>query len=112
MVGRQLLQPVLRLSRPSLGCFAARAAPQGLSIPIPKFNLTRHDRRLSSLEMDRGRFFYWNLLSVALTTLPLVYIWKINYKVCPESEEILKRLDPQGNAKVSHRFTKDLFAPV
>uniref|UniRef100_A0A3B0NFV2 Uncharacterized protein n=1 Tax=Theileria annulata TaxID=5874 RepID=A0A3B0NFV2_THEAN len=49
------------------------------NIPIPKFTQNRLNRRNNMAEQDRAIFYYTNLISIIITTLPIAYLFKKNY---------------------------------
>ncbi|GAW83672.1 hypothetical protein PGO_144700 [Plasmodium gonderi] len=64
-------------------------------VPSP-MTLNRNMRRFNMAENDRKIFFSFNLLSVFLFTLPIIYLTKANYKICEENEIIYNKLNGTG----------------
>ncbi|EUD66012.1 hypothetical protein C922_03482 [Plasmodium inui San Antonio 1] len=64
-------------------------------IPTP-MTVNRNMRRFNMAENDRKIFFSFNLFSVFLFTLPIVYLAKANYKMCEENEVVYNKLCDSG----------------
>ncbi|EPT27145.1 hypothetical protein TGME49_226500 [Toxoplasma gondii ME49] len=62
-----------------------------MEVPLPRFTKDRFYRRFNMMEVDRASFYYWNLFSIAVTTLPLAYMATVNYRFCEESVMISER---------------------
>ncbi|PFH35124.1 hypothetical protein BESB_060110 [Besnoitia besnoiti] len=62
-----------------------------MEVPVPHFNKDRFFRRFNMMEMDRARFYYWNLFSIAVTALPIAYMFTANYRFCEESVMLSER---------------------
>ncbi|KMZ90330.1 hypothetical protein PVMG_01697 [Plasmodium vivax Mauritania I] len=60
-------------------------------IPSP-LTVNRNMRRFNMAENDRKIFFSFNLFSVFLFTLPVVYLTKANYQMCEENEMVYNKL--------------------
>ncbi|CRG96933.1 conserved Plasmodium protein, unknown function [Plasmodium gallinaceum] len=75
------------------------------NVPIPSsFTINRNIRRFNMAENDRKIFFSFNLFSIFLFTLPILYISKVNYKLCEENEIIYNKLN---NKEL--KITKSIF---
>ncbi|ANQ11027.1 Uncharacterized protein PCOAH_00053880 [Plasmodium coatneyi] len=92
-----------------------------VGIPSP-LTVNRNMRRFNMAENDRKIFFSFNLFSIFLFTLPIVYLAKANYKMCEENEVVYNNKTPNvQNALRSNEMGKiddkgnaqgDVFAPA
>ncbi|SOS79850.1 conserved Plasmodium protein, unknown function [Plasmodium sp. gorilla clade G1] len=63
------------------------------NVPIPlSFTMNRNIRRFNMVENDRKIFFAFNVLSIFLFSLPIIYMSKVNYKGCQENEILYQKL--------------------
>uniref|UniRef100_A0A0G4I8A6 Transmembrane protein n=1 Tax=Chromera velia CCMP2878 TaxID=1169474 RepID=A0A0G4I8A6_9ALVE len=62
------------------------------NIPVPEFTKGRFMRRENMQDADRARFFYWNLVSIAVTAIPVAYLCTAKTQVSRETDEILAHL--------------------
>ncbi|PHJ17344.1 transmembrane protein [Cystoisospora suis] len=76
-----------------------------MQVPLPQFDKSRFFRRFNMMEMDRARFYYWNLFSIAVTALPLAYMATANYRFCEESLLLSER----SRGAVSNEVDRGLF---
>lgn len=77
------------------------------NVPLPaKFTISRNQRRFNMAEYDRKVFYSFNLFSLFLFSLPILYMSKVNYKMCEENEMIYKKLNKTGITP-----SRNLFAP-
>ncbi|CRH02718.1 conserved Plasmodium protein, unknown function [Plasmodium relictum] len=75
------------------------------NVPIPSsFTINRNIRRFNMAEYDRKIFFSFNLFSLFLFTLPILYISKVNYNICEENKIIYDKLSNNGL-----KITKSIF---
>ncbi|EAN31444.1 putative integral membrane protein [Theileria parva strain Muguga] len=68
------------------------------NIPIPKFTQNRLNRRNNMAEQDRAIFYYTNLISILITTLPIAYLLKKNYWSSEDQmkmDHVLSHLSPE-----------------
>ncbi|CEL95987.1 unnamed protein product [Vitrella brassicaformis CCMP3155] len=65
-------------------------------IPVPEFTTGRSAQRVNMANEDRARFFYWNLISIGITALPIVYLCSGRHHFSKEDDETLRRYDPTG----------------
>jgi len=68
-----------------------------MKVRVPEFTTDRLHRRVNLMDADRARFYYWNLASVFLTCLPIMYLLTAKYEVCSETAVIAKKLDPHNS---------------
>ncbi|CAA9991085.1 conserved Plasmodium protein, unknown function [Plasmodium knowlesi strain H] len=66
-----------------------------VGIPSP-LTVNRNMRRFNMAENDRKIFFSFNLFSIFLFTLPIIYLTKANYKMCEENEVVYNKLCGSG----------------
>lgn len=67
---------------------------------LPKFTTARYARRFNMQEEDRVKLFNWNLVCVLLTPLPFLYMRLVDYRVSPDTEMVLRTLDPLRDVRV------------
>ncbi|CAD2105409.1 conserved Plasmodium protein, unknown function [Plasmodium vinckei brucechwatti] len=66
-------------------------------IPIPSgFTVSRNIRRFNMAENDRKIFFSFNLFSIFIFALPIIYMYNVNYKMCEENNVIYNKLKHTG----------------
>lgn len=58
-------------------------------------------------EEDRVKLFNWNLVSIALTPIPFLYMKLVDYRVSADTEMIYRTLDPLREVRVE--ANTDLF---
>ncbi|VEV59219.1 conserved Plasmodium protein, unknown function [Plasmodium vinckei vinckei] len=76
-------------------------------IPIPSgFTVSRNIRRFNMAENDRKIFFSFNLFSIFIFTLPIIYMYNANYKMCKENDVIYNKLKHTGIKVTNSLFTK------
>merc|ERR1712060_714980 len=85
------MQGALRLSRRSL-----------MRIELPEFSKSRFARRANMMDEDRIKWYNWNLACIGLTTVPLVWMYTVNYRTCEEVETLNRTLNPMGTEKVKY----------
>lgn len=77
-----------------------------MEVPLPSFSKNRLLRGFNMMEMDRARFYYLNLFSIAVTALPVAYMASANYRFCEESL-ILSELS--RNSQLPSEIDRGLF---
>lgn len=67
---------------------------------LPQFTSARYQRRFNMAEEDRVKLFNWNLACIALTSVPLLYMKLVDYRVSPDTEMIYRTLDPLRDVRI------------
>ncbi|XP_952781.1 uncharacterized protein TA08280 [Theileria annulata] len=75
------------------------------NIPIPKFTQNRLNRRNNMAEQDRAIFYYTNLISIIITTLPIAYLFKKNYWSSEDQMKLDHVLSTLGAARIVLEFS-------
>merc|ERR1719401_3414651 len=73
-----------------------------MQIELPEFSKSRFSRRYNMMEEDRIKWYNWNLACIGLTTIPLAWMYTVNYRTCEEVETINRCLNPMGIEKVKY----------
>lgn len=92
---------------PRPGTMALRGALQlsrlrMMKIELPEFSKSRFARRANMMDEDRVKWYNWNLACIALTAVPLTWMWTVNYRTCEEVEMIYRTMDPMGTLKFKY----------
>eukprot|EP00442_Polarella_glacialis_P033760 CAMPEP_0115112254 /NCGR_PEP_ID=MMETSP0227-20121206/40565_1 /TAXON_ID=89957 /ORGANISM="Polarella glacialis, Strain CCMP 1383" /LENGTH=61 /DNA_ID=CAMNT_0002511855 /DNA_START=174 /DNA_END=359 /DNA_ORIENTATION=+ len=54
------------------------------------------------MDEDRVKWYNWNLACIALTAVPMVWMYTVNYRTCEEVKLIQRTLDPMGTEKIKY----------
>jgi hypothetical protein len=71
-----------------------------MKVDLPQFTTARYNRRFNMSEEDRVKFFNWNLVSILITPIPFLWMRLVDYRVSPDTEMILRTLDPVREVRV------------
>merc|ERR1712083_222780 len=67
-----------------------------------EFTKSRFARRSNMMDEDRVKWYNWNLACIALTAVPLAWMYTVNYRTSEEVEVIKRTLDPMGTLKIKY----------
>mmetsp|Transcript_10518 Transcript_10518/g.16825 ORF Transcript_10518/g.16825 Transcript_10518/m.16825 type:complete len:95 (+) Transcript_10518:79-363(+) len=73
-----------------------------MRIELPEFTKSRFARRSNMMDEDRVKWYNWNLACIALTAVPMVWMYTVNYRTCEEVKLIQRTLDPMGTEKIKY----------
>ncbi|CAJ1416645.1 unnamed protein product [Effrenium voratum] len=73
-----------------------------MKIEVPEFSKSRFARRSNLMDEDRVKWYNWNLACIALTTIPLTWMYTVNYRTSEEVEMIYRTLDPMGALNIKY----------
>jgi hypothetical protein len=69
--------------------------------PVP-FTSSRFNRRPNMMDEDRVKWYNWNMACVLLTSVPVLYMYTVNYKTCDETNIIYRTMDPTEKTKIMY----------
>merc|ERR1712137_1427251 len=105
-MGAQVIAVLYRV-----GLFYAMSAMRGalqlsrrsmMRIELPEFSKSRFIRRNYMMDEDRIKWYNWNLACIAVTAVPLAWMYTVNYRTCEEVETLNRTLNPMGTEKVKY----------
>ncbi|CAD7947638.1 unnamed protein product [Amoebophrya sp. A25] len=68
-----------------------------------QFAKGKASRRMTNMmEEDRIKFYNWNLACIGVTTVPIAYWLTVNYNSSPDTDRILRILDPDARANIGY----------
>eukprot|EP00441_Pelagodinium_beii_P039068 CAMPEP_0197647688 /NCGR_PEP_ID=MMETSP1338-20131121/26171_1 /TAXON_ID=43686 ORGANISM="Pelagodinium beii, Strain RCC1491" /NCGR_SAMPLE_ID=MMETSP1338 /ASSEMBLY_ACC=CAM_ASM_000754 /LENGTH=93 /DNA_ID=CAMNT_0043221543 /DNA_START=72 /DNA_END=353 /DNA_ORIENTATION=- len=73
-----------------------------MKIDLPEFTKSRFARRSNMMDEDRVKWYNWNLACIALTTVPVLWMYTVNYRTSEDVEAIYRTLDPMGTLKFKY----------
>mmetsp|Transcript_14549 Transcript_14549/g.25573 ORF Transcript_14549/g.25573 Transcript_14549/m.25573 type:complete len:94 (+) Transcript_14549:80-361(+) len=73
-----------------------------MTIELPDFTKSRFARRSNMMDEDRVKWYNWNLACIALTTVPVLWMYTVNYRTSEDVEAIYRTLDPMGTLKFKY----------
>merc|ERR1712194_749177 len=84
-----------------------RAVPRfnNASLKLPSslsWSQGRAQRRSNLQEEDRIKFYNWNLACIAVTVVPVAWIFTKNHDTCEETGKIHSSCDPMGNKQIKY----------
>lgn len=74
---------------------------------LPQFTKNRYVRRPNMMDEDRIKWYNMNLICIAITFVPIMYLKTVNFHTSPDTEVILKTLDATGDASIT--YTKSVY---
>jgi hypothetical protein len=54
------------------------------------------------MDEDRVKWYNWNMACVLLTSVPVLYMYTVNYKTCDETNIIYRTMDPTEKTKIMY----------
>mmetsp|Transcript_30856 Transcript_30856/g.55994 ORF Transcript_30856/g.55994 Transcript_30856/m.55994 type:complete len:96 (+) Transcript_30856:61-348(+) len=73
-----------------------------MRIELPEFTKSRFARRSNMMDEDRVKWYNWNMACIALTAVPVAWMYTVNYRTSEDVEAIQRTLDPMGTTKVKY----------
>merc|ERR1719384_1350907 len=73
-----------------------------MTVEPPVFTKSRFARRWNMMDEDRVKWYNWNLACILLTTVPLVYMYTVNYRTSEDTAVLIRTLNPMGIEKVKY----------
>merc|ERR1712061_983532 len=77
-------------------------APGLMNIEPPVFTKSRFARRWNMMDEDRVKWYNWNLACIALTAVPLAWMYTVNYRTSEETMVLIRTLNPTGTLQVKY----------
>mmetsp|Transcript_36618 Transcript_36618/g.55245 ORF Transcript_36618/g.55245 Transcript_36618/m.55245 type:complete len:95 (-) Transcript_36618:111-395(-) len=84
------------------GVLALSRANLGKHIELPVFTKSRFARRENMMDEDRIKFYNWNLACIALTAVPAIWMYTVDYRTSLDTSIITATLDPIGQEKIKY----------
>merc|ERR1711933_683221 len=75
---------------------------RGMHIDPPVFTKSRFARRWNMGDEDRLKWYNWNLACIALTAVPFVWMYTVNYQTSEDTAVLIRCLNPTGTEKVKY----------
>nr|ABI14384.1 hypothetical protein [Pfiesteria piscicida] len=75
---------------------------RGKHVEVPTFTKSRFARRTNMMDEDRVKFYNWNLACIALTAVPLLWMYTVNYRTSEETQILIRTLNPCGIEKIKY----------
>mmetsp|Transcript_8155 Transcript_8155/g.18658 ORF Transcript_8155/g.18658 Transcript_8155/m.18658 type:complete len:94 (+) Transcript_8155:82-363(+) len=73
-----------------------------MKIETPVFTRSRFARRYNMMEEDRVKWYNWNLACVALTAVPFLWMYTVNYRTSEDTMVLIRTLNPMGTEKIKY----------
>mmetsp|Transcript_31032 Transcript_31032/g.70989 ORF Transcript_31032/g.70989 Transcript_31032/m.70989 type:complete len:94 (-) Transcript_31032:63-344(-) len=73
-----------------------------MKIELPEFTKSRFAKRYNMMEEDRIKWYNWNLACVAITTVPFLWMFTVNYRTCDEVDSLIRTLNPAADVKIKY----------
>mmetsp|Transcript_56620 Transcript_56620/g.104812 ORF Transcript_56620/g.104812 Transcript_56620/m.104812 type:complete len:94 (-) Transcript_56620:82-363(-) len=73
-----------------------------MKIELPEFTKSRFAKRYNMMEEDRIKWYNWNLACIGITTVPLLWMFTVNYRTCDEVDALIRCLNPAGDVKIKY----------
>merc|ERR1712061_811972 len=71
-----------------------------MSIDPPVFTKSRFSRRWNMMDEDRVKWYNWNLACIALTAVPFLWMYTVNFRTSEETLTLIRCLNPTGTEKI------------
>merc|ERR1712060_251574 len=73
-----------------------------MQVDVPVFTKSRFARRWNMMDEDRVKWYNWNLACVALTAVPFLWMYTVNYRTSEETLVLIRTLNPTGTEKIKY----------
>mmetsp|Transcript_76627 Transcript_76627/g.212099 ORF Transcript_76627/g.212099 Transcript_76627/m.212099 type:complete len:94 (-) Transcript_76627:97-378(-) len=73
-----------------------------MKIEAPVFTRSRFARRYNMMEEDRVKWYNWNLACIALTAVPFLWMYTVNYRTSEDTMVLIRTLNPMGTEKIKY----------
>merc|ERR1711988_1684009 len=67
-----------------------------------EFTKSRFARRSNLMDEDRVKWYNWNLACIAITAVPFVWMYTVNYQTCEEVPVLYRCLNPTRDEKIKY----------
>eukprot|EP00429_Kryptoperidinium_foliaceum_P084594 CAMPEP_0176211220 /NCGR_PEP_ID=MMETSP0121_2-20121125/14541_1 /TAXON_ID=160619 /ORGANISM="Kryptoperidinium foliaceum, Strain CCMP 1326" /LENGTH=91 /DNA_ID=CAMNT_0017550265 /DNA_START=73 /DNA_END=345 /DNA_ORIENTATION=- len=73
-----------------------------MKIEPPVFTRSRFARRYNMMDEDRVKWYNWNLACIALTAVPFLWMYTVNYRTSEDTMVLIRTLNPMGTEKIKY----------
>merc|ERR1712117_558102 len=73
-----------------------------MTVEPPVFTKSRFARRWNMMDEDRVKWYNWNLACILLTSVPLAWMYTVNYRTSEDTLVLIRTLNPMGTEKVKY----------